>query len=71
MKNHQDIMDWFPEELTDEAIYSIHLFLTEFTQFFETQYYGQIRRHIEYLKNEYHHQELDSNHPLEEDEIPF
>lgn len=41
------LQEWFPEPLSDEAAYAVHVFLEQFTLQFEATYYGQIRRYLE------------------------
>lgn len=65
------INNWFSEDLTDEAAYAIHLFLTEFSQHFEEQYYGHLRRHIQTLKDQHQQQQLDFNPVIGNDDSPF
>ncbi len=45
--NYPNLTGWFPEPLSDEAVYSIHLFLQQFTYQFEGTYYSQIKRHLD------------------------
>jgi hypothetical protein len=71
MNEPQDIKDWFPEELTDETAYSIHLFLEQFTLQFEDRYYTQIRQHIEFIKEEHQTLNQDAGKPWEDDAIIF
>lgn len=45
--NDLNLTGWFPEPLSDEAAYSIHLFLQQFTCQFENTHYSQISRYVE------------------------
>lgn len=72
MTDQHDIMDWFPQPLSDEAAHAIYLFLQEFTMAFEGQYLAQIHRYIEDAKQDYQLQLRFDPPPLdEEDPSPF
>ncbi len=72
MTDQYDIMDWFPEPLSDEAAHAIYLFLQEFTMAFEGHYFAQIIRYIDDAKHE-HESELHLDPPPldRDDPLPF
>ncbi len=70
MTDQHDIMDWFPQPLSDEAAYAIYLFLEEFTMAFEGQYLAQIRRYIEDAKQDHELELRLDPSPLDEDDPP-
>ena len=63
------ITSWFPEPLSDEAAFGIHLFLQQFTYQFEAAYFSQIKRHLEVEKTATH-DEHNSDTPWD-DSIDF
>jgi hypothetical protein len=72
MDEVDNIMSWFPDTLNDEAAYAIQLFLESFKMAFEEQYYGQIRRHIESVTQDYQMElQLSLNAQDPDDKIPF
>jgi len=64
MNQETDLTNWFPDIMTDETACAIHQFLTEFTRHFEGRYYGQIRRDVQFLKDDVRKQKADSGTPL-------
>lgn len=70
MTDQYDIMDWFPQPLSDEAAHAIYLFLQEFTMAFEGQYFAQISRYIEDAKKNHEPELRLDPPPLDEDDSP-
>ncbi len=75
MNDNASISEWFPEPMSDEAAFAVHLFLEQFTCQFESAYYAQIRRYIESqrlaLDEQRPWQDHQLNLPWEDDAIPF
>ena len=75
MTEHASISTWFPEPMSDEAAFAVHLFLEQFACQFESAYYAQIRRHIESQRLDLQQQQSSTDGspdlPWEDDPIPF